>query len=43
MNKNLPENFVSDPEKILRMARSQLRSPDSGPRLLPWKIQQREA
>jgi hypothetical protein len=29
MNKNLLENFVSDPEKILRKARSKLRSPDS--------------
>jgi hypothetical protein len=29
MNKNLPENFISDPEKILRKARSKLRSPDS--------------
>jgi hypothetical protein len=31
MNKNLPENFVSDPEKILRKARSKPRSPDSQP------------
>jgi hypothetical protein len=31
MNKNLPENFDSDPEKILRKARSKLRSPDSQP------------
>jgi hypothetical protein len=31
MNKNLPENFVSDPEKILRKARSKLRSPNSQP------------
>jgi hypothetical protein len=31
MNKNLLENFVSDPEKILRKARSKLRSPDSQP------------
>jgi hypothetical protein len=31
MNKNLPENFISDPEKILRKARSKLRSPDSHP------------
>jgi hypothetical protein len=29
MNKNLPKKFVSDPEKILRKARSKLRSPDS--------------
>jgi hypothetical protein len=29
MNKNLPENFVPDPEKILRKARSKPRSPDS--------------
>jgi hypothetical protein len=42
MNKNLPENFVSDPEKILRKARSKPRSPDSQA-LLPWEIQQREA
>jgi hypothetical protein len=31
MNKNLLENFVSDPEKILRKARSKLMSPDSQP------------
>jgi hypothetical protein len=31
MNKNLPENFISDLEKILRKARSKLRSPDSQP------------
>jgi hypothetical protein len=31
MNKNLPENFVSNPEKILRKARSKLMSPDSRP------------
>jgi hypothetical protein len=31
MNKNLQENFVSDPEKILRKERSKLRSFDSGP------------
>jgi hypothetical protein len=31
MNKKLPENFVLDPEKILRKARSKLRSPDSRP------------
>jgi hypothetical protein len=31
MNKNLLENFVSDPEKILRETRSNLRSPDSRP------------
>jgi hypothetical protein len=31
MNKNLLENFVLDPEKILRKARSKLRSPDSRP------------
>jgi hypothetical protein len=31
MNKILPENFVSDPEKIFRKARSKLRSPDSQP------------
>jgi hypothetical protein len=31
MNKNLLENFVSDPKKILRKARSKLRSPDSRP------------
>jgi hypothetical protein len=31
MNKNLPENFVSDLEKILMKARSKLRSPDSRP------------
>jgi hypothetical protein len=31
MNKNIPENFISDPEKILRKARSKLRSPDSQP------------
>jgi hypothetical protein len=31
MNKNLPENFVLDPEKILRKARSKLRSPNSWP------------
>jgi hypothetical protein len=32
MNKNLPKNSISDPEKILRKARSKLRSPDSQPR-----------
>jgi hypothetical protein len=31
MNKNLLKNFVSDPEKILRKAKSKLRSPDSQP------------
>jgi hypothetical protein len=31
MNKNLLENFVSNPEKILRKASSKLRSPDSQP------------
>jgi hypothetical protein len=31
MNKNLPENFVSNPEKILRKVRSKLRSLDSQP------------
>jgi hypothetical protein len=31
MNKILPENFVLDLEKILRKARSKLRSPDSWP------------
>jgi hypothetical protein len=31
MNKSLLENFVSDPEKILRKARSKLRSLDSQP------------
>jgi hypothetical protein len=31
MNKNLPENFISDPEKILGKVRSKLRSPDSRP------------
>jgi hypothetical protein len=31
MNKDLPENFVSDSEKILRKARLKLRSPDSRP------------
>jgi hypothetical protein len=31
MNKNLPENFVSDPKKILSKARSKLRSPNSQP------------
>jgi hypothetical protein len=31
MNKNLPENFISDLEKILRKARSKLWSPDSWP------------
>jgi hypothetical protein len=29
MNKNLSENFISDPDKILRKARSKPRSPDS--------------
>jgi hypothetical protein len=29
MNKNLPENFISDPEKILNKARSKLRPPHS--------------
>jgi hypothetical protein len=29
MNKNLPENFISGPEKILKKARSKLRPPDS--------------
>jgi hypothetical protein len=31
MNNNLLENFVSDPEKILRKARSKPRSSDSQP------------
>jgi hypothetical protein len=31
MNKNLPENFISDLEKILRKAKSKLRSLDSHP------------
>jgi hypothetical protein len=31
MSKNLPENFISGPEKILRKARSKLKSPDSRP------------
>jgi hypothetical protein len=31
MSKNLPENFIFDPEKILRKARSKLKSPDSQP------------
>jgi hypothetical protein len=31
MNKNLPENFISDPKKILRKARSKPRSSDSQP------------
>jgi hypothetical protein len=31
MNKNLPENFVSNPEKILKKARSKLRPPHSQP------------
>jgi hypothetical protein len=31
MNKNLPENFISDAEKILKKARSKLRPPDSQP------------
>jgi hypothetical protein len=31
MNKNLPKNFVSDPEKILKKARSKLRPPHSHP------------
>jgi hypothetical protein len=43
MNKNLLENFVSDPEKILRKARSKLKSLDLRPQLLIWEIQQHEA
>jgi hypothetical protein len=31
MNKNLLKNIILDPEKILRKARSKLRSPDSRP------------
>jgi hypothetical protein len=31
MNKNLSDNFILDVEKILRKARSKLRSPDSQP------------
>jgi hypothetical protein len=31
MNKNLPENFISDPEKIIRKAMPKPRSPDSQP------------
>jgi hypothetical protein len=31
MNKNLPENFVSDPDIILKKARSKLRPPHSQP------------
>jgi hypothetical protein len=34
MNKNLPENFVSDPYKILKKARSKLRPPHSQPTTL---------
>jgi hypothetical protein len=31
MNKNLPENIISYPEKILKKARSKLRPPHSQP------------